>query len=271
MERVPVRDAGDRGSIPLGRASYFISDPMEAAAVHTEIVRMTDGFVIGDAPSVELLQIRVNDTVYFIHTIYRWQTNPIDQVIFLSYWRNSTEIQFTHIPYNDDTFAWAEREMHEERTTELFVLINGERQVVEVGQLLETDTATMVGPVWCPVANIVRERASGPGGREIRRGSKHFAPGAKLYCYPALWGDGYEQIQVIGRHRATHRYVKMIVNEKWLTNWRVQLAYSPHVIRELWPAWDGTERSRERAQEIVDFMTVRVKERAGLASSGDDE
>jgi len=244
---------------------------VEAAAVHTEIVRMTDGFVIGDAPSVELLQIRVNDIVYFVHTIYRWQTNPIDQVIFLSYWRNGTEIQFTHIPYNDDTFAWAAREMHEEPTTELLVLIHGERQAVDFKQLRETDTATMVGPVWCPVANMVRERPYGPGGRETRRGSKHFAPGAKLYCFPALWGDGYEQIQVIGRHRATHRYVKMIVNEKWLTNWRAQLAYSPHVIRELSPIWDVTARSRARAQEIADFMNVRVQERERDKSADNGE
>jgi hypothetical protein len=76
---------------------------------------------------------------------------------------------------------------------------------------------------------------------------------------------------VIGRHRATHRYVKMIVNEKWLINWRVQLAYSPHVIRELWPGWDGTEQSRGQAQEIVDFMTARVKERVGQVSSSDGE
>ena len=118
---------------------------------------------------------------------------------------------------------------------------------------------------------MVSGRQHGPGGKETRRGSKHFAPGAKLYCFPALWGDGYEQIQVLGRHRATHRYVKMIVNEKWLTNWRVQLAYSPHVIRELWPTWDGTQHSHERAQGIVDFMTSRVMERERQMSSGGGE
>jgi hypothetical protein len=218
-----------------------------------------------------LLEIRVESTIYYIHEIYQWGADPIDQVIFLGYRRDGVDMLFTHIPYEKDIFAWAAREMHDEPTTELFVLVNGERQTVDVEQLREIETATMVGPVWCPVANMVRERPYGPGGREIRRGSKRFAPGAKLYCYPALWGDGYEQIQVIGRHRATHRYVKMIVNEKWLINWRVQLAYSPHVIRELWPGWDGTEQSRGQAQEIVDFMTARVKERVGQVSSSDGE
>ena len=149
------------------------------------------------------------------------------------------------------------------------MLIDGERHAVDVEQLRAIDTATMVGALWCLVANVVRERPYGPGGKAIRRGNKHFAPGAKVYCYPAQWGDGYERIQVLGRHRATHRYVKMIVSEKWLTNWRAQLAYSPHVIRELWPQWDGTERSQEKAQGIADAMNFRVKERERDKSAED--
>ncbi len=74
---------------------------------------------------------------------------------------------------------------------------------------------------------------------------------------------------MVGRHWASHRYVEMIVNEKWLTNWRAQLVYSPHVIHELWPVWDGTERSHERAQEIADFMNVRVQERERDKSAED--
>ena len=39
-----------------------------------------------------------------------------------------------------------------------------------------------VAPVWCPVATMRAERPYGPGGQETKRGSRHFAPGAKLYC-----------------------------------------------------------------------------------------
>ena len=47
-----------------------------------------------------------------------------------------------------------------------------------------------------------------------------------------MWGDGYEKIHVVGRHRALHRRcVKMIVSSWWLTNWRVQLVYSSYAIR----------------------------------------
>jgi len=237
--------------------------------MRAEIISTTPGLSIGGSPMTRFAQVRVDNTVYFIHTISYWKSPLHNEVIILVSQVDGMDTLFTHIPYEDDTFVWVARQICDEETPGLFILIAGERHPVDFKQLREIETATMVGPVWCPVANMVRERAYGPGGREIRRGSKHFAPGAKLYCFPALWGDGYEQLQVIGRHRATHRYVKMIVNEKWLINWRVQLAYSPHVIRELWPTWDGTEHSRERAQEIVDFMTSRVKERAGQASSSD--
>src|SRR5690349_20283274 len=87
--------------------------------------------------------------------------------------------------------------------------------------------------IWCVVGNIVNERASGIGGLEIRPGTKHFPPGAKVYCCPPLWDDGYENILVIGRHRGSHRYATMVIKSDWVENWRIQLVYSPHIINEL--------------------------------------
>jgi len=108
-------------------------------------------------------------------------------------------------------------------------------------------------PIWCIVANVIHERWYGEGGKEMCKGTKHFAPGAKVYCSRALWGDGYEKVQVIGRHRGSHRFVKMIVSSKYLTNWRVELVYSPHVIRELEGHWDGSQKSKEMAGKIVSW------------------
>ncbi len=52
--------------------------------------------------------------------------------------------------------------------------------------------------VWCLVGNIVEEHEFGEE-KEIRKGTKHFSPNAKVYCFPALWGDGYEHILVLGK------------------------------------------------------------------------
>jgi hypothetical protein len=86
---------------------------------------------------------------------------------------------------------------------------------------------------WCLVGNIVAERPSGETGKEIKRGTKHFSPGTKIYAFPAQWGDGYDNIIVVGRHRGSKRFVTMVIKSDWVTNWRAQVVYSPEVLRRL--------------------------------------
>ncbi|HEV8190124.1 MAG TPA: hypothetical protein VGP82_01345, partial [Ktedonobacterales bacterium] len=148
-------------------------------------------------------------------------------MVALGYSQNGVDRRFTHVPHEDETFAWAACQLVHDKGKTLFVLVNGVRQQVQRNKLGSMDTARMVGPVWCPVANVVAERAWRLGSRKGHRSHTHFAPDTKVYCNPARWGDGYEQIMVIGRHRDSHHYAKMVINWKWLTNWRVKLVYSP--------------------------------------------
>jgi hypothetical protein len=50
--------------------------------------------------------------------------------------------------------------------------------------------------IWCLVANVAPEQVYGEQ-PEARRGTKHFSPNTKVYCFPPLWGDGYENIRVV--------------------------------------------------------------------------
>jgi hypothetical protein len=77
------------------------------------------------------------------------------------------------------------------------------------------------------------ERGYGPGGVEKRRGTKHFAPGAKVFVVDFFWGMGGEQVTVVGRHRKSHRFIRIAMPAKHLANWRAELAYSPYVIRQI--------------------------------------
>ncbi len=115
---------------------------------------------------------------------------------------------------------------------------------------------TIEDQIWCVVANVRPTRFYGEDA-EVRSGTKHFAPGAKVHCFPQLWGDGYEQIKVVGRHRGSHKFVTMIIHSEWLENWRVKMIYSPEVIRRFEGKWDASDKSKERAEYIVDFMTKR--------------
>lgn len=122
-------------------------------------------------------------------------------------------------------------------------------------------------PIWCLVANVAEETEYGED-KQIKSGIKHFPAGAKMYCFPPLWGDGYQRIKVIGRHRGSHRYATMIVERKHLTNWRAKLVYSPFVREQLKGHWDGSEKSRETVSRLADSINSGdwAKEEAAPAS-----
>jgi hypothetical protein len=73
-------------------------------------------------------------------------------------------------------------------------------------------------PVWCLIANVVEERKFGVGGAEVKKGLKQLQPGAKVHCFPLMWGDGYDNVQVVARQRKSHRYMTIIVRSEHLTN-----------------------------------------------------
>jgi hypothetical protein len=60
-----------------------------------------------------------------------------------------------------------------------------------------------------------------------------------------------------------HSYITIVIRTEWLAQWRVQLVYSPHVIREImrgtrhlrWEArWNGTAAAKDRAERLVAWM-----------------
>jgi len=102
---------------------------------------------------------------------------------------------------------------------------------------------------WCLVGNIVKTRLAGVGSVEEKHGAPHFSGGTKVYCLPAQWGDGYEKIVVVGKHRGSRRFVKMVIPSSWVTNWRAQAVYSPAVLSFI---QDGQNwKSREEVEACV--------------------
>jgi hypothetical protein len=91
------------------------------------------------------------------------------------------------------------------------------------------------------------ETRHGPGSEEVRRGGlKHFSGGTKVWVLPPQWGDGWEDVFVVGRHRGSRRLVRMVMPLRYLSEFRVQAVYSPAVMREMEKPWDA---ERGRAQQ----------------------
>ena len=111
--------------------------------------------------------------------------------------------------------------------------------------------------IYCPVGNIIKryDRAQD----KIVKGTKHFSAGTKVYCYPPSWGDGYENIKVIGRHRKSPRLVTMVLPSKCIINWRLKTVYEPFVIKEMTEhfGWINKESDKERINEMLVWLTKK--------------
>ncbi len=74
-----------------------------------------------------------------------------------------------------------------------------------------------------------------------------------------MWGDGYERVKVIGRHRGSKRFVMVIINSKHLTDWRVKKIFDPYIVKKIKTHWDSSDRSHERAEQWASIMNEREK------------
>lgn len=83
---------------------------------------------------------------------------------------------------------------------------------------------------WALVANIRREGFPDAGPLNNRGGTKHFAPGARVYVLPVRWDGWWERGPVIGKLKGSNRYVRKVMSWDWLENFRCKRVYSPAVI-----------------------------------------
>jgi len=127
------------------------------------------------------------------------------------------------------------------------------------------DQLITVPSQWCLVGNIVQERPYGEGGQEQPSGTRHVAPGTKVSCLPAQWGDGYETIVVIGRHRGSKEYVTMVIESTWVTNWRAKVVYEPAMLRRIQvatkEAWQRNWTAPEEVEASVADLAQRTAKR----------
>lgn len=115
--------------------------------------------------------------------------------------------------------------------------------------------------MWCLIGNIVEERPYGHGGAELKRGTKHFSPGTKVYCFPGQWGDGYEMIRVLGKHRGYKGgLVDMVIRSEWITNWRAKVVYRPAVLRRFAEYYDAPPWREDLVHTFVAEMERREEE-----------
>ena len=96
---------------------------------------------------------------------------------------------------------------------------------------------------WCLVGNIKEN------------GNNQFSAGTKVYLAPPQWGDGYDNIVVIGLSKNRHRIIEVVTHLKYIENLRLKKVYSPAVLERmemseyLW--WDNTEKSADEITSLI--------------------
>ncbi len=127
----------------------------------------------------------------------------------------------------------------------------------------------------CATANVLETIQWGEGGAELKKGTKHFRSGAKVYIvdyYPGMC----EAVVVVGHHRASGRYIELSMRTKHLENFRMTTIYSPKVLKMIRARYSklGTRYSEEHAQHICDAAqswaeAERKRSEQAAASDGD--
>lgn len=111
--------------------------------------------------------------------------------------------------------------------------------------------------IWCLVGNIKSTHEYGEN-HEIRHGTKHFSGGTKVYCYPSHWGDGYENIHVIGKPRKSRNLIMIVIQRNLIENFRLKQVYNKRVIEEMycggWSGWDNTDESRDYINKMLTWV-----------------
>ena len=131
------------------------------------------------------------------------------------------------------------------------------------GSWYEYDEDHLPEWVWCLVGNVVDEHPRGES-HEIAHGTKHFRPGTKVYCLPVQWGDGYEQIAVLGKHKGQRGLIAIVMNRHLIENFRCQKVYSPYVIRKMYRSrfrpWGNSEDEHEDVLRMAEWLNTTEEE-----------
>ena len=111
---------------------------------------------------------------------------------------------------------------------------------------------------WCLVGNIVETRLYGEE-KEVRNGTKRFSGGTKVYVAPSQWGDGFENVVVLGKPRGRRGgVIEMVIRRDYIHNFRLQKIYSPLLLRRMSKSqhswWENTDGDRDLIKDYIEVL-----------------
>ena len=86
--------------------------------------------------------------------------------------------------------------------------------------------------IWCIVANVKKEHPFGPGGAEVKIGTRQFRGGTKVYI-AGCWPGTCDAVVAIGLHRKSRRFITCVIDVRRVEAFRVKLVYQPVVVQRI--------------------------------------
>lgn len=108
---------------------------------------------------------------------------------------------------------------------------------------------------WCLAGNIIKEHLYGVE-KEVRYGTKHFVPGAKVYCSIAF--NDPDRLVVIGTPRHSRKLIEVIIERRKVENLRIQKCFKPAVLQVMkqrhFAWWGNTDSDHEEILRCMRFL-----------------
>lgn len=96
----------------------------------------------------------------------------------------------------------------------------------------ETEKVELPSSLVCLAGNIIDAHSYGKE-HQIVHGTKHFSPGTKVYCYNVSRSDPFDRFYACGKLRGSRSFATVILDSRYIENFRATVVYSPSLIRKL--------------------------------------
>jgi hypothetical protein len=107
------------------------------------------------------------------------------------------------------------------------------------------------------VGNIIDKHYAGVE-KEIKRGTRLFRPGAKVFLLPKYGGNGHTDIPVYGLPRRSGRKIEIVIRGDMIKNVRVKKTFDPKMIAKIDDSffYDYFDNNEASLQSFADSMNA---------------
>jgi hypothetical protein len=129
-------------------------------------------------------------------------------------------------------------------------LVSGKKQTKK-----SEDTASGDSFVWCLVGNIIDEHFEGEE-KILRKGTKHFRAGSKVYCFPPKGEGNFDKVKVLGKHRKSKRTICIVMPSEHIVDWHIQKVSQPYILKmmELKNGWTNSDKDKQAILGMLKWL-----------------